>query len=64
MPPGESSCPGDSEYVWQRGVEGISGRVMELSKESAPQEFFLHSALKPDPDLTMPSKAIRSNIRQ
>ena len=24
---GESSCPGDSEYVWQRGVEGILGRV-------------------------------------
>ena len=23
----ESSCPGGSEYVWQRGVEGISGRV-------------------------------------
>ena len=27
MPPGESSHPGGSEYVWQRGVEGISGRV-------------------------------------
>ena len=23
MPPGESSCPGSSEYVWQRGVEGV-----------------------------------------
>ena len=22
MPPGESSYPGGSEYVWQRGVEG------------------------------------------
>ena len=27
MPPGESSCPGSSEYVWQRGVEGVLGRV-------------------------------------
>ena len=27
MPPGESSHPGGSEYVWQRGVEGILGRV-------------------------------------
>ena len=27
MPPGESSCPGGSEYVWQRGVEGILGQV-------------------------------------
>ena len=27
MLPGESSCQGGSEYVWQRGVEGISGRV-------------------------------------
>ena len=27
VPPDESSCPGGSEYVWQRGVEGISGRV-------------------------------------
>ena len=27
MPPGESSHPGGSEYVWQRGVEGISGQV-------------------------------------
>ena len=25
MLPGESSCPGGSEYVWQRGVEGVSG---------------------------------------
>ena len=25
MPPGESSHPGDSEYVWQRGVEGVLG---------------------------------------
>ena len=25
MPPGESSCPGGSDYVWQRGVEGVSG---------------------------------------
>ena len=22
---GESSCPGGSEYVWQRGEEGVSG---------------------------------------
>ena len=28
MLPGESSCPGGSDSVWQRGVEGISGRVM------------------------------------
>ena len=27
MLPGESSCPGGSEYVWQRGVEGVLGRV-------------------------------------
>ena len=27
MPPGESSYPGGSEYVWQRGVEGVLGRV-------------------------------------
>ena len=27
MPPGESLCPGGSEYVWERGVEGILGRV-------------------------------------
>ena len=27
MPPGESSHPGGSEYVWQRGVEGFSARV-------------------------------------
>ena len=27
MPPGESSHPGGSEYVWQRGVEGTSGRL-------------------------------------
>ena len=27
MPLGESSHPGGSEYVWQRGVEGISGQV-------------------------------------
>ena len=27
MPPGESSCPGGVEYVWQRGVEGVLGRV-------------------------------------
>ena len=25
--PGETSCPGSSEYVWQRGVEGILGQV-------------------------------------
>ena len=27
MPPGESSCPDGSEYVWQRGVESLQGRV-------------------------------------
>ena len=26
MPKGESSHPGSSEYVWQRGAEGVSGR--------------------------------------
>ena len=25
--PGESSCPDGSEYVWQRGVESLQGRV-------------------------------------
>ena len=28
MPPGESSHPGGSEYVWQRGVEGVLGHHM------------------------------------
>ena len=23
VPPGESSCPDGSEYVWQRGVESL-----------------------------------------
>ena len=27
VPPGESSCPDSSEYVWQRGVESLQGRV-------------------------------------
>ena len=27
MPPGESSHPGGSEYVWQRGAEGVLGWV-------------------------------------
>jgi len=27
MPPGEFSHPGGSEYVWQRGVEGVLGWV-------------------------------------
>ena len=27
MPPGESSCPDGSEYVWQRGVGSLQGRV-------------------------------------
>ena len=27
IPPGESSCPDGSEYVWQRGVESLQGRV-------------------------------------
>ena len=27
VPPGESSCPGGSEYVWQRGVGSLQGRV-------------------------------------
>ena len=34
MPPGESSHPGGSEYVWQRGVEGVLGRV--TSGQSSP----------------------------
>ena len=25
MPPSESSCTGNSEHVWQRGVEGVLG---------------------------------------
>ena len=33
MPPGESSHPGGSEYVWQRGVEGILGQVTKLMNE-------------------------------
>ena len=27
MPPGESSCPDGSEYVWERGVGSLQGRV-------------------------------------
>ena len=27
MAQGESSCPGGSDYVWQRGVGGLKGRV-------------------------------------
>ena len=27
MSPGESSCPGGSEYVWQMGIEGVLGWV-------------------------------------
>ena len=27
VPPGESSCPDGSEYVWQRGVESLLGSV-------------------------------------
>ena len=27
VPPGDSSCPDGSEYVWQRGVESLQGRV-------------------------------------
>ena len=27
MSPGESSCPGGLEYVWQRGIEGVLGWV-------------------------------------
>ena len=27
VPPGESSCPDGSEYVWQRGVGSLQGRV-------------------------------------
>ena len=27
VPPGESSCPDGSEYVWQRGVESLQGQV-------------------------------------
>ena len=27
MLPGESSCPDDSEYVWQRGVKSLQGQV-------------------------------------
>ena len=38
MPPGESSCPGGSEYVWQRGVEGISGRLTGGRSLSFPKK--------------------------
>merc|ERR1711873_172263 len=27
VPPGESSCSDGSEYVWQRGVESLQGRL-------------------------------------
>ena len=27
MPPSESSCTGNSEHVWQRGVEGVLGWI-------------------------------------
>ena len=27
VPPGESACPDISEYVWQRRVESLQGRV-------------------------------------
>ena len=27
MVPGESSCPGGSEYEWQRGIQAVLGRV-------------------------------------
>merc|ERR1712004_376354 len=27
VPPGECSCPDGSEYVWQRGVGSLQGRV-------------------------------------
>ena len=27
VPPGESSCPDGSEYVWERGVGSLQGRV-------------------------------------
>ena len=27
VPLGESSCPGSSDYVWQKGVEGVLGWV-------------------------------------
>ena len=30
MPPGESSCPGGSEYVWQKGVEGVKSPIYPI----------------------------------
>ena len=43
MPPGESSHPGGSEYVWQRGVEGILGQVTKLMNEFQFSDLLIDS---------------------
>ena len=45
MPPGESSCPGGSEDVWQRGVEGTSGRLSPV-RYVLKIHFFIEFGLK------------------
>merc|ERR1712209_299797 len=36
VPPGESSCPDGSEYVWQRGVESLQGPVLPARSWEMP----------------------------
>ena len=43
MLPGESSCLGGSEYVWQRGVEGILGQVTKLMNEFQFSDLLIDS---------------------
>ena len=51
MLPGESSCPGGSEYVWQRGIEVILGRV--TGGRSLPYTLKMaESALRADSTLS------------
>merc|ERR1712047_149968 len=38
VPPGESSCPDGSEYVWQRGVESLQGPVLPARSWEMPVE--------------------------
>ena len=53
MPPGESSHPGGSEYVWQRGVEGISGRVTGGEVYPIFQKKSVLAVLKKNPTPTI-----------
>ena len=32
MPPGESSCPGDSDYVWQKFIRLVPSPIPKISK--------------------------------